>query len=200
MKVSLVVAEGPHKGKTIPVSRSQFFIGRDPTCQLRPASGMISRRHCVLLLRGDQVFVRDFGSTNGTRVNDERVQGEIEIHHDDRLTIEPLHFVIRVEKTFAINRRTPIPPFKTTVPEADDASVAEILLSLQTGNDTATGPLADVPEGSTIIQAPAELAAPEGKIEKPEDKDKSAANHIGDTSVAAQAILSKYSKRRKRKE
>ena len=42
MKVSLIVASGVHVGKSIPVSGAKFLIGRDPECQLRPASQAVS--------------------------------------------------------------------------------------------------------------------------------------------------------------
>ena len=38
MKVNLVVATGVHQGKVIPILGTEFLIGRDPQCQLRPAS------------------------------------------------------------------------------------------------------------------------------------------------------------------
>ena len=38
MKISLVVAQGVHTGKVIPVTAAEFVIGRDPQCHLRPAS------------------------------------------------------------------------------------------------------------------------------------------------------------------
>src|SRR5206468_555445 len=65
MKLSLVVlSEGKAQGHTIPITLPQFIIGRDPQCQLRPPSPMISKRHCALLIKGGKAFVRDFGSTN----------------------------------------------------------------------------------------------------------------------------------------
>src|SRR5438128_5913478 len=97
MKLCLVVAQGVHEGKVIPITLSQFLIGRDAQCQLRPASAAISKRHCAVLVRGTQVFVRDFGSTNGTFVNGELVQGEVELHADDRLKVGPLEFTVGLE-------------------------------------------------------------------------------------------------------
>ena len=74
MKLNLVVlTPGKTEGKAIPVTLSQFLIGRDPQCHLRPASAVISKRHCALLTRGEQVFLRDFDSTIGTFVNDQPV-------------------------------------------------------------------------------------------------------------------------------
>ncbi len=74
MKLSLIVlSEGKSKGQTIPIKLSQFLIGRDPQCQLRPASPIISKRHCAVIIKDDKVVVRDFNSTNGTFVNEEPV-------------------------------------------------------------------------------------------------------------------------------
>lgn len=98
MKLSLVVlTPGKGEGKVIPITLPQFLIGRDPQCHLRPASAMISKRHCALLVKGEQAFVRDFDSTNGTFVNDEPVKGEIELNHEDKLRAGPLLFSILLE-------------------------------------------------------------------------------------------------------
>src|SRR5205814_201567 len=69
----------------------------DPQCHLRPASPLISKRHCAILQKEGKVFLRDFGSTNGSFVNDEPVKGERELHHDDQLKIGPLLFTVRIE-------------------------------------------------------------------------------------------------------
>ena len=74
MKVSLVVASGSHAGRAIPLTGPQFLIGRDPQCQLRPASQAISKLHCAVVIRDGKVYLKDYGSTNGTTVNDALVQ------------------------------------------------------------------------------------------------------------------------------
>ena len=61
MKLSLVVlTPGKQEGKALEVKLAQFVIGRDPQCHLRPASPMISKRHCALIQRDNKVFLRDF--------------------------------------------------------------------------------------------------------------------------------------------
>jgi pSer/pThr/pTyr-binding forkhead associated (FHA) protein len=107
MKLRLVVANGVHTGKAIPITIPQFVIGRDPQCQLRPASPAISKRHCAVLVRGSQVLVRDFGSTNGTFVNGQLVQGEAELHDGDNLKVGPLDFTVGLELTAAPNPAAP---------------------------------------------------------------------------------------------
>jgi predicted component of type VI protein secretion system len=201
MKLSLVVlTSGKTEGKVIPITLSQFVIGRDPQCHLRPASALISKRHCALLVRDGKIFLRDFDSTNGTFINDQPVKGEVEVKNDDRLKVGPLLFSIHAEATTPppVNRPTPPPGAKTPAPAeaSDDESIAAMLLSLQDdASPDAGGSPAEVPEGSTVmdLQAPAlpgEAAPPAAD----KDKDKKKAGD-GNTSTAAKAILEKYMKR-----
>lgn len=97
MRFSLMVVQGSGQGKEIPVNKAEFTIGRDAGCNLRPASQHVSKRHCALRVRGEQVFIEDFKSTNGTFVNDEQLQGEREIHDGDRVKVGPLDFVVKLE-------------------------------------------------------------------------------------------------------
>ncbi len=114
MKLSLVVkATGKMEGHVLPITLSQFVVGRDPQCHLRPASPMISKRHCALLQREGKAFIRDFGSTNGTFLNDQPVKDEVELHHNDRLKIGPLLFEVHlVAEPAAAKAATPKPPTK----------------------------------------------------------------------------------------
>jgi len=202
MKVSLMVMTGGKaSGKSIPITLSQFLIGRDPQCNLRPASAVISKRHCAILIKDGKVLVRDFDSTNGTFVNDEPLKGEREVHHDDNLRVGPLTFRLTIEVTPPVNKPTPPPP--KSIESSDDDSVAAMLLALQ---DDAGGPssgLKDqdgVPQGSTVMDLPpvpsssAEDAPKEGESEadKPEaKKPEPAKKSSGNTSSAAKAILDK---------
>src|SRR5271155_5070017 len=115
MKMSLMVlTEGKLMGKSIPITLSQFIIGRDPQCQLRPASALISKRHCALIARGGKFFVRDFDSTNGTFVNEDPVKGEREVKHEDTLKVGPLAFKVIVEgASVPVNKPTPLPKVVT---------------------------------------------------------------------------------------
>jgi predicted component of type VI protein secretion system len=204
MKFSLVVlTPGKMEGKSIPITLSQFLIGRDPQCQLRPASALISKRHCALLVREGKAFVRDFESTNGTLVNDELIKGETELHQGDRLKIGPLDFRVELETPAAVNKPTPVPKPAAAVGSSDDEAAAAMLLSVQddgSGAPASTQVDSDgIPTGSTVM----EIVSPPG--EKPaEDKDegkgaagreKAAKTAQGNTSSAAKAILEKYMRR-----
>ncbi len=62
------------EGPDIVLNRPMIMVGRHPACDTRLESLRVSRRHCCLTLETDAVFVRDLGSTNGIRINGERVE------------------------------------------------------------------------------------------------------------------------------
>ncbi|QJW95742.1 FHA domain-containing protein [Frigoriglobus tundricola] len=110
MKVSLVVATGAHEGRVIPITGPQFLIGRDEQCQLRPASQAISKMHCGVLIRDGKVFVKDYGSTNGTTVNKVLVQnGEVGVEDGASIQVGPLDFRLKVERVAPKLDGTPLP-------------------------------------------------------------------------------------------
>ena len=108
MDLKLRVLEGKNAGREIPVPNNKFLIGRAEDCHLRPGSDLISRHHCVILVDEGYIGVRDFGSKNGTYVNDERVSGERELKAGDRLAIGPLKFEIHVAHGLAAKKRPPV--------------------------------------------------------------------------------------------
>src|SRR6476660_6020143 len=98
MKVTLVVlSAGKASGQSIPIALPQFVIGRDPQCNLRPASPLISKRHCAVKVRQGKVYIEDYGSTNGTFLNDQPVKGEVAMKDGDFLKAGPLSFKVAIE-------------------------------------------------------------------------------------------------------
>ncbi len=132
MKVSLVVATGAHEGRVIPLTGPQFLIGRDEQCHLRPASQAISKLHCAVLVRDGKVYVKDFGSTNGTLVNDALIQNvEVAIENGATLRVGPLDFRIQVEKPVTRQDGTPLP--------GDSAETAAALAAVSAAAAKAAG-------------------------------------------------------------
>ncbi len=123
MDLKLKVLEGKSAGQEIPVRGKKFFIGRAEDCHMRPGSDLISRHHCVLLVEDGYVGVRDFGSKNGTYINDERVTGERELKPGDRLSVGPLRFEVCMDHGLAAKKRPPVVDIKEAASRAaQDAS------------------------------------------------------------------------------
>ena len=123
MELKLVVVGGKNAGQKIPVAGPKFFIGRSEECQLRPNSDLVSRHHCAILLEEDFAAIRDFGSKNGTFVNDERVRGEQELNSGDRLRVGPLEFEVELTEAAAAEEkeREKEKPEKPEKPEPQEA-------------------------------------------------------------------------------
>ena len=94
MKWALMVDRGKRKGMIIPVQKTPFLIGRNDECQLRAANPYVSHRRCELLTEDDKIAVRDCKSTNGTFINSQRVEGQVELHEGDRLKVGSLAFLV----------------------------------------------------------------------------------------------------------
>ncbi len=91
LKVRLVLVNTESAGKRFRVDQAAFTIGRHEDCDLRIGSSTLSRRHCELFhdSDGQRLFVRDLGSRNGTRVNDQMIGPDqhIELFHHDLLHV-----------------------------------------------------------------------------------------------------------------
>ncbi len=98
MRLFLVVQnEGKQKGMKIPATVLPFLVGRDPDCQLRPASAVVSKKHCGFSQEGSQFFLEDFESTNGTFLQGEKVIGKVPIQSGERVQIGPLVFDVLID-------------------------------------------------------------------------------------------------------
>lgn len=158
MEVKLVVTNGRHAGREIPIKGPKFFIGRAEDCHLRPGSDLVSRHHCVILVAEDNVKVRDFGSKNGTFVNGNQVSPECDLAPGDRLVVGQLDFDVQI----------------TGMPEKPKPAT-----SVGTDAETAT-------EAAPKAKAPSETKAkPAGKDTVKVDDDLDISQWFGDEEISA---------------
>ncbi len=64
------------EGQDIVLDRAMVVVGRHPACDARLDSLRVSRHHCCMMQENEngEVVVRDLGSTNGIRINGQRVE------------------------------------------------------------------------------------------------------------------------------
>jgi len=87
--------EGVSDGKTIrriPILKTPFAVGRRPGLELTVQASQISQRHAEIRLRDGELALRDLGSTNGTFVNQRRLDGEIALKIGDVIHFARLEF------------------------------------------------------------------------------------------------------------
>src|SRR6516164_9213741 len=71
MRAQLLPLEG---GIPIDLAKEMTLIGRKEDCDVRLDHKSVSKMHCVIVKTDGLLLLRDLGSTNGTRVNGQRVR------------------------------------------------------------------------------------------------------------------------------
>jgi pSer/pThr/pTyr-binding forkhead associated (FHA) protein len=69
----VAVVEGPNAGDTASLDEAPVLIGRGNDAAIRLDDDYVSTRHARIASSGDQWFVEDLGSTNGTYIGSHRL-------------------------------------------------------------------------------------------------------------------------------
>jgi predicted component of type VI protein secretion system len=90
MPMFLVPLEG---GDPISLDKAVTFIGRHPDCDVvLNDSRKVSRKHCCIAQINEAFVVRDLGSMNGVRVNDDVSHEEMRVRPGDELWVGDVGF------------------------------------------------------------------------------------------------------------
>lgn len=95
MNVNLIMFKTNGQQKAIPVIKSKTVLGRGAECDLRIPIESCSRMQCQLIVEGEVLRLKDLGSSNGTYVNNVRVQ-ETVLNPGDKLMIGPIAMTVQI--------------------------------------------------------------------------------------------------------
>ena len=90
---ALVVEKGPRAGMTFLLHHGEIAVGRHPESDILLDDVTVSRHHCRFHCDEATLAVEDAGSTNGTYVNESRVD-RAELGPGDEVLIGRFHFVV----------------------------------------------------------------------------------------------------------
>jgi pSer/pThr/pTyr-binding forkhead associated (FHA) protein len=91
MRVQLTPLDG---GTPIEITKDLVLVGRKEDCDIRLDHKSISKIHCAIVKTDGLLLLRDLGSTNGTRVNGQRVR-RAALLPNDQLHIASLRFKVQ---------------------------------------------------------------------------------------------------------
>src|ERR1700733_12445777 len=92
MRAQLVPLDG---SPPIDIVKDLIVVGRKEECDLRLDHKSVSKMHCVIVKTDGLLLLRDLGSTNGTRVNGQRVR-RAALLPNDQLNIANYRFKVQL--------------------------------------------------------------------------------------------------------
>ena len=75
----LQVVSGPNAGQSVPLGDKPILLGRGTDAAIRLDDDYVSTRHARFATNGEQWFVEDLGSTNGTYLGSQRITSPVPI-------------------------------------------------------------------------------------------------------------------------
>lgn len=90
-------------GRRHSISRARTVIGRGSDADITIADAGSSRKHVEILWDGERAMMRDLGSTNGTKVNGQKLR-EAALPNDTTITIGRTDLVFRIVPVAAPSR------------------------------------------------------------------------------------------------
>jgi predicted component of type VI protein secretion system len=123
MRAQLIPLDG---GRPIEISKDLVIVGRREECDLRLEHKSVSKMHCVIVKTDGLLLLRDLGSTNGTRVNGQRVRRAALLPNDE-LTIASCKFRIALGPELAPPAPPASPAYDQKTQHLDAHEVAALL-------------------------------------------------------------------------
>ena len=93
---TIAVEKGPKELRGVQIAvHGPVIVGRNPGADIVIGASYVSGRHARFTLMGQNLFVEDLGSTNGTTVNGQLISGAYGLHNKDVVTIGDVAIRVR---------------------------------------------------------------------------------------------------------
>jgi pSer/pThr/pTyr-binding forkhead associated (FHA) protein len=121
------------------VDKQIITLGRDPESDIYLPSGMASRNHARAFVKGDQIYIEDLHSSNGTFVRQEKVLMPVPITAEDPVKLGDVYLRINYEAkkpilkgdsgSYSIAQRLGNRQSTVQIKKGDEAKIREMLNS-----------------------------------------------------------------------
>jgi len=196
MTWKLQAITGEFTGQEISIERD-MLVGRHQDADILLQSADISRRHAALLLKGEQLWVQDLNSSNGTFINDTRVEQETALNDGDILQFASFVFsVLAIVPTLTELPEIEVEPVTATKHDAGMPTLAERAAETSINRDGMPQQVgipkpAPIPEGIDVQaaaeQQPIAIQEPISRVQQEIEQQKNAS--IGLISIVVLIIL-----------
>lgn len=93
---TIAVEKGPKELRGVQIAvHGPVIVGRNPGADIVIGAGYVSGRHARFTLMGQNLFVEDLGSTNGTTVNGYQIHEATSLRNKDVVTIGDVAIRVR---------------------------------------------------------------------------------------------------------
>lgn len=196
MTWKLQAITGEFTGQEISVERD-MLVGRHQDADLLLQSADISRRHAALLLKDQQLWVQDLNSSNGTFINDLKIEQETELNDGDIVQFASFMFSVLAPVSVADLPEIEAEPVSSSAHDQGMPSIAERAAETSITPDgmpqqvTIPKP-APIPEGVDVKvtapeQQPVVIEEPVSRVEQEKEQQKNAS--VGLISIIVLVIL-----------
>ncbi len=135
MRAQLIPLDG---SSAIEISKDLVIVGRKEECDLRLDHKSVSKMHCVLVKTDGLLLLRDLGSTNGTRVNGQRVRRAALLPNDQ---ISIAHFKFKVHLGPEAAPQVPVGEYTQHLDAEDVAEILRHAKAQEDDSEEAPSPL-----------------------------------------------------------
>ena len=94
LTVRIKGVEGHYKAK---LDKDRMVLGRSSKCDIliEDVDG-VSREHCVFIREDDTWYLEDMGTTNGTKLNKDKIEGRVELNERDVVKVIKVRLTVHV--------------------------------------------------------------------------------------------------------
>lgn len=82
------------------IQQAEVFIGRDPNCKVHIADETVSSQHARIFLSEHNWWVHDLKSTNGTWLNEEKIEQPCILAENDIIRVGKIRLAVHISKPF----------------------------------------------------------------------------------------------------
>ncbi len=165
-------------GQIIELTGERLIIGRHPNCEIVLDNGAVSRYHAQILVSHGHYFLEDLRSRNRTLLNDEALEGRIELNDKDSIKVCDIEFFFYKH----------LPPLEES--DTKEHIVTSIYIQDQTEEPTPAGEEQDVELPESDTSQSGKVLSGDKKKKKKKDKEEHSSSIITTMNAKANSRLS----------